>query len=290
MTRPFPTEGPFVCKKIMTNLSVQHGLPPTKLADILLAKQQRLLPERQAIRLFLSLLKRAPFKSKSHLQDHSLRMLSNLRFLKPKFNHLDLLKMAIVLHDIGVFYSQEPCHGAESARRIRSYIEELGLSKQEQEQQIQQMNRLCSMVRAHDDPGFVDNSLEARALRALDSLDAFGHVGAYRYLEIDYRRGLQSPAIYQRALKSMIMRREKLETQLFEPRDLASIHQSFEQGFNLVKELIDNKDNAEILAGLMMIEWNLGRISELPFKDFSSKITKDFFFSLHQSLPAPHHS
>lgn len=266
----------------MTNLSVQHGLPLAKLADILLAKQQRLLPERPAIHLFISLLKRAPFSSKSHLQDHSLRMLSNLRFLRPEFPHLDLLKMAIVLHDIGVFYTQEQYHGSESASRIRESIDELGISKG-------LMKRLCSMIRAHDDPGFADNSPEAQALRTLDSLDAFGYMGAYRYLEIDYRRGLRPPTIYQRALDSLIMRRENLEIKLFEPRDLPLIHESFEQGFNLFKDLVENKDHSEILAGLITIEWDLGRISELLPNNFSSKIAQAFFWSLQQSLSAPHH-
>lgn len=174
--------------------------------------------------LFQRLVAHAPLDSPAHRLDHSLRMLTNLRVLaRGRDLNLKILQMAVVLHDIGLFYSNDHCHGPHSAEKIRESAKKLGLPAGE-------LDSLCSMVRAHDDKTFVDNSEEAMVLRLLDVLDAFGLIGVYRYLEIYTRRGIMPPEIFERASANMESRFQSIDREWLSSDQFSVIEEAYTRG------------------------------------------------------------
>jgi hypothetical protein len=224
------------------------------------------------------------------MQDHSLRMLNNLvaieAAVEERKGDLNLLRLAIVLHDVGVFYSQEHCHGPVSAKELRPRLSVLGLSEEKQD-------RLCSIIRAHDDESHIDNTPEAEALRILDSLDAFGDIGVYRFLEIYSRRGLVPPAIFTQALSSLIDRRESIPASWFKSKsnDLVIIQREFARAYDILTDCVNSaKANGGvlILEGFEQIKWDTGRIQKLldDPKFIQNPFVKGYFESLLKALRA----
>jgi len=246
-----------------------------------------------AFQLFDRLTKDAPLKSLSHMQDHSLRMLNNLVAIEAALvrwrGDLDLLRLAVVLHDVGVFYSQEHCHGPVSAEKIRPHLPDLRLP-------IGKQDRLCSIIRAHDDEAHIDDSPEANALRILDSLDAFGEIGVYRFLEIYSRRELSTPNMLKKAVESLMRRRASLPAGWFKDEDRAVIHREFRHAYDILRGMEATysrieEDNGEmlVLEGLRQIRWDTGRLKELLFdpkfgqNPFAGKYFRDLVQSLASS-------
>ncbi|MFH1826701.1 MAG: hypothetical protein ABH823_05375, partial [bacterium] len=172
------------------------------------------------------------------------------------------LGIAIILHDIGVFYSQEPSHGLESAKRIQPHLDKLGLS-------LIGQGEVLSAVRAHDDKTHVDNSEQAVALRILDALEAFGEIGVFRFLEIYFRRGLRDKEgednIYRKALAGLEVKRENVVDSWFDTAELANI----EAAHRRTREVFERElaEGPKILNAFIRIQWDVSRISEVLAKE-----------------------
>lgn len=211
--------------------------------------------------MFHQLVRSAPYPSKSHLADHSLRMLNNLGFLKipgglTKIN-LNLMRLGIILHDVGVFYTQDVCHGPESARLIRPHLGSFALGRNGED-------ILCSIIRAHDDPTFVDNSVEARALRVLDDIDAAGALGVYRFLEIYSRRGIEPPQMFEKPVLRLKQRQHNLENSFFTRKDLTLIGQSFKYAVDVFEKMLNgDQDSLLILEKLKEADFDLIHVPDI---------------------------
>ena len=249
----------------MTNLLVNYpGARPVTFGRVRGGRKGQL---QQALDLFSRLVQNAPFRSASHLTDHSLRLLTNLPIIAERAGKIKLVEIAIALHDVGVYYSQERCHGPVSAEKIRPHLSDLNLTTAEQD-------RICSIIRAHDDRSFADNSPEAKALRVLDALDAFGVIGVYRYLEVNWRRGLRAPEIFDVPLRSLSGRRQAFPDNWFRIEDLRVIHKAYQRAYDIFDRMHrsfqrrgSNDGEKMVLEGLFGIEWDVRRIGELLVND-----------------------
>lgn len=233
---------------------------------------------RRALELFQRLVAHAPLDSASHRLDHSLRMLTNLRAIAHGRDlNLKILQMAVVLHDIGLFYFNDPCHGPQSAVKIRENARKLGLPAAE-------LDSLCSMVRAHDDKTFVDNSDEAVVLRLLDALDAFGRIGVYRYLEIYTRRGIKPPEIYNKAFLNMGSRFGSIDRIFLTAEQYGKAEEAYAGGRGefqwMMAEASGEKpvDLSTVLTELEKQAWDWRRAdSSTPLaREFFAKLRKEF--------------
>lgn len=235
---------------------------------------------RRSFALFDNLLKSAPLDSKSHRQDHSLRLLNNIPVICHQGFDTRLLEVAIALHDIGVFYSQAMDHGRESAFRIRPYlVNEVGVTPDE-------ADKICSMIRSHHEYEWPsDNSPEAIALRVLDCLDAFGVIGVYRFLEVYDRRGLQPTEALPKAIASLEQRRQVIIDSWFHPDDLAIIQAEYQEARGILTEMRRGLEASEshIIVSLKGIDWDLSRLPGL-FDTGLPTYANSFFHRLHSAL------
>lgn len=242
---------------------------------------------RQSFALFDKLLKSAPLDSQSHRQDHSLRMLNNIPVICHQGFNTKLVEVAIALHDIGVFYSQEFDHGRVSTFKIRLHlVNEAGLTPSE-------ADKICSMIRSHheyESPS--DNSPEAIALRVLDCLDAFGVIGVYRFLEIYDRRGLQPIVALPKAIASLERRRQAIVDSWFHPDDLQIVEAKYKEALGILMAIQRDIDAPEdkkttkashIIMSLKGIAWELSRLPEL-FETGLPNYVNSFFHMLHGAL------
>ncbi|MBN2058609.1 MAG: hypothetical protein JW782_07420 [Candidatus Saganbacteria bacterium] len=236
------------------------------------------------IKLFQLLIERAPFMSRSHLADHSGRMLNNLSALECVAGDQRVLLPAVILHDIGVFFSQEHCHGPISAQIIRPHLADLRLTKAEQD-------RVCSAVRAHDDTTHVDHSLEASALRALDDLDAFGAIGVYRFLEIYQRRGFGPYEIFAMAADSLKQRLNRLPEHYFNEEQRSLIDEAWGFAHGFMRRMQDTGhgptgQGALLFRTMSAADWSLfklaGGISDRRIDSFP--LLKGFFQRLSTEI------
>ena len=269
---------------IMTLLIGNHKtLKPIVSSYINRAADNRL---RCALDLFMVLTKKAPYFSASHLQDHSLRMLSNSLVIKQKIDDHKLLALAIILHDVGVFHTQDKCHGPVSAEKIRPHLSDLRLTSAQQD-------KLCSIIRAHDEKLPSDNSTEAKALRTLDSIDAFGVMGVYRFLEIYTRRGLVSPKIFRDAYVSTVNRRHGIPLHWFAISEQRIINRAYETSYEALYQMdraahgsAMDKGEYLVLDGFKKIDWDLKRVPELladqAFNQYD--FVRTYFESLAQMI------
>lgn len=242
---------------------------------------------RKSFDLFARLLRVAPLHSKSHLQDHSLRMLNNIPVICHQGFNTKLVEVAIVLHDIGVFYSQEFDHGRVSTFKIRLHlVNEAGLTPSE-------ADKICSMIRSHheyESPS--DNSPEAIALRVLDCLDAFGVIGVYRFLEVYDRRGLSIEESVDAAIVSLDKRRLTVIDSWFHPDDLRIIEANYRRAreiFTAIQNDINTSEEEkfthalQIIDGLKSIGWEVARLPEL-FGVGQSVYATSYFRMLNDAL------
>ncbi|MBU0672121.1 MAG: HD domain-containing protein [Candidatus Margulisbacteria bacterium] len=271
----------------MTSLQVHYpGRKPLTFRRIQAADSERMARLNAAFRLFDHLIRFAPYSSKSHLKDHALRLLNNAGLL-PHSRERDnrILEIAIVLHDVGVFYSQAADHGAVSAQTIRGYLSDLSPGPAERD-------RICSIIRSHHqyvNPS--DNSEEAIALRVLDCLDAFGEVGAYRFLEVYHRRGIRPPVIFEKARQSLGKRMESILNFPFRGRDFEFVKQAYNRADQVLGQLAkEARGEGENLGALQILDWFLGinwDISQIPrilWRHDLSEFSVDYLLALNSSF------
>ena len=213
-------------------------------------------------------------------------MLDNLGVFLSAAGSQRILIPAIALHDVGVFHTHEICHGPVSAELVRPHLPSLGLHQDEVE-------KVCSAIRAHDDKSFVDDSKEARALRVLDSIDAFGELGVYRFLEVYCRRGLTPPDMFVRALASLERRRQMVPTDLFRPADNWLINSAYSKAKEIMQLMLDGFHGkpvpgyaAEVYKALEIIDWDVydNKKLEKIIHDAKSPSARDFFLKLWAEL------
>lgn len=103
----------------------------------------------------------------------------------------DKLLTACYLHDLGMAIETGERHGMQSSKLFREFIAENGLPESEFADTI-------TAIRDHDRKENIQDQRFSDLLSFLtiaDDLDAFGHIGISRYLEIYFLRGISSSEI-----------------------------------------------------------------------------------------------
>jgi HD superfamily phosphodiesterase len=103
----------------------------------------------------------------------------------------DKLITACYLHDLGMAIDSGDRHGIHSANLFREFISENGLSESE-------FAETLIAIRDHDKKENISTDRSPDLISFLtiaDDLDAFGHIGISRYLEIYFLRGISPSEI-----------------------------------------------------------------------------------------------
>lgn len=104
---------------------------------------------------------------------------------------IDNLIIACYLHDLGMSVDIGERHGAFSSKLCREFISVSGFSESE-------FSEAISAIENHDMKDYTLNEHAGNLgtfLNVADDLDAFGHIGIYRYLDIYISRGIHPDKI-----------------------------------------------------------------------------------------------
>ncbi len=137
----------------------------------------------------------------SHDLSHHDRVWKNACILTDHLNisdphFFDQLIIASYFHDVGLLTDSSDAHGKESRRACEVFLSQL-------EEPIRfDPEKMLVAIEMHDDKKYLDTFDKAtnpvyKILTVADDLDAFGAVGAYRYIEIYMLRGIESGLIPQ---------------------------------------------------------------------------------------------
>lgn len=117
--------------------------------------------------------------------------------------------MACYLHDLGMTVTTGVDHGKESRHLAAMFLSGCGLD-------LADWTDMLDAVEKHDDKEYSSDGGERngilRILSAADDLDAFGHTGIYRYLEIYTERGIPPERIGPEIRKNALNRFRNLES------------------------------------------------------------------------------
>jgi len=103
----------------------------------------------------------------------------------------DKLLIACYLHDLGMSVDISERHGIHSSNFCREFISINGFSESE-------FAEVLNAIENHDNKEYAlkDNSVNLLSILTIaDDLDAFGHIGILRYLEIYLKRGIDPSEI-----------------------------------------------------------------------------------------------
>jgi HD superfamily phosphodiesterase len=117
---------------------------------------------------------------------------------------VEKLLIASYLHDIGMAVDQGERHGLHSRILCEQFLSVNYLH-------LSDFQDVLEAIENHDNKEYIDSPSDNRLLMLLsvaDDLDAFGHIGIYRYIEIYLARGAQpdkiGPMILENAARRFI--------------------------------------------------------------------------------------
>jgi HD superfamily phosphodiesterase len=141
-------------------------------------------------------MKKAPSISPVHGMDHLERVRDRCVKMGVKLDtDLEVLMAAAYLHDLGRHYNLE-VHGMKSARLAKPILKKIGFPKEK-------ISQVLEVITLHDhnvDPRR-RKTIEAQILYDADKLDAFGAIGAARWVMHGYARGKSIPWIVEKIKK-----------------------------------------------------------------------------------------
>jgi HD superfamily phosphodiesterase len=152
------------------------------------------------------------------------------------------LLIACYLHDLGMTVDTGERHGSHSSKLCREFIAVNKLSEGE-------FSEVIAAVEDHDNKGMIlkTNIYNIRTfLTAADDLDAFGHIGIYRYLEIYMARGMYPEIIGHEIRKNALCRFRNFELAFGAYPELVEQHK---KRFLIIYNFF-NKYNREIAGEL----------------------------------------
>lgn len=169
-------------------------------------------------------MEKAPEVSKAHGLDHLERVWSRCLKLGLKLNaDLEILVAAAYLHDLGRHHNLE-VHGGKSSELAEPILERINFPKEKTKKTLEAI-----ILHDHNVPPERRKTIEAQILYDSDKLDAFGAIGAARWVAYYYLKGKSVEWI----IKNLENRYEHLH--LKESRDLA--RESYEYTINFFKKL-----------------------------------------------------
>jgi HD superfamily phosphodiesterase len=126
----------------------------------------------------------APSPSEVHAKDHILRVLRRCIRLGEKLGvDLEILVVALYLHDLGRHYIDDKAHGALSALKAEPVLERIHFPHEKRE-------AVLHTIRVHDVSATSEDriTLESKILYDADKIDTLGVVGILRYIRHFYGR------------------------------------------------------------------------------------------------------
>lgn len=210
--------------------------------------------------------------------------------------HAEKLIVASYLHDLGMATDRGERHGSASRELCKSFLERNKMD-------ILLYSDVLDAIANHDDKEYknpsANNSHLLRILSAADDLDALGHIGVYRYLEIYLARGIDPGIIGYEIIRNASVRFANFESGFVNYPSLVEKHKL---RFLILHDLMvrHNRD-AEIYkaqnetgtypAGIVqlvsdMIRYNLppGKIKTLSIEYADNNLVTDFVEGLSQEL------
>ncbi len=135
----------------------------------------------------------------SHDIQHHARVWRNACFLAQNLktddpDFYEKLLLASFFHDIGLLVNMGSSHGLESRKACELFLQtHSGMVQFE-------TNLLLKAIENHDDKEYLKQNIRTKnliysVLTVADDMDAFGAIGAYRYIEICLLRGMQETQI-----------------------------------------------------------------------------------------------
>jgi HD superfamily phosphodiesterase len=121
---------------------------------------------------------------------------------------IEKLIIACYLHDIGMAVDKGDSHGRNSRLLCEKFFRENNMS-------LPDYQDVLEAVENHDNKEYFDSSSPNKLLLLLsvaDDLDAFGHIGIYRYIEIYQARGIQPDKIGPMILENAARRFKNFES------------------------------------------------------------------------------
>jgi len=152
---------------------------------------------------------------------------------------------AVFFHDTGMIKTLDKSHGRESALFCRQFFNDQNINLSESDKE-----EIITAIINHDDKeyrnsGKLKNTTLASPLKVLpvcDDLDAFGHIGIYRYTEIYLLRNIPLNALASQILPNLNSRYQNFQEQY---ADMHTFIKEHEQRFLIIRDFFNHMINSE---------------------------------------------